>query len=417
MRGTEITVGSKQGKFSASMRNNFTAHDQLPLFTWFVLFFVILASTVYDTLFGYNISGLSWVLPMVAGAYVIATRIGKVTFPWKVWIPLILLLIVHLFTLDYALLDFRVNPLQRTFQLFSPLVVGIAISTYRPAQKSVKQFIKILRIFTYILSGFILYIGRNWFWHNHFYGFAAPNMAVLFMSIFYANRYLMYNEKRDVLLWLILAFIPVLSITRILIVCTVLTFPFSFTPMPFMRRAIFIIFMLAGGLLVFQLPAIQDKMFFSGHGQLSDVGNDNFETSGREFMLELMLPEANTQPWFGHGTGSAETMSWSIANLAFPHDDWLLTYFDYGITGIVILLSCILLTIWYGLKAKNSTRIKEIRLLFLTGTYAFIPFMIIMFTDNILVYAPFFGMIHYLILGFGYAALQAERDARKRVFR
>ena len=50
------------------------------------------------------------------------------------------------------------------------------------------------------------------------------------------------------------------------------------------------------------------------------------------------------------------------------------------------------------------------RLFLLTGAGAFIPFALFMGTDNIILYAAFFGNLHFMMLGAGYAAL-ANKDA------
>ena len=154
-------------------------------------------------------------------------------------------------------------------------------------------------------------------------------------------------------------------------------------------------------------------MFFSGEGKLSDVGrSDDFATSGRSAMWERLYNEAQNAPLLGHGTGAGETLTYAFAPVGYPHNDWLLTYFDYGILGVIILLVSILLTLWHGIRAQRKTKDKNIKLLFMAGLSAFIPFMMVMYTDNILVYASFFGMLHYTILGFGYAVLKTEKNAR-----
>jgi hypothetical protein len=48
-------------------------------------------------------------------------------------------------------------------------------------------------------------------------------------------------------------------------------------------------------------------------------------------------------------------------------------------------------------------------LLLVGAATAFIPFVVMMISDNILVYASFFGNIQFAILGLGYGALARER--------
>ena len=50
------------------------------------------------------------------------------------------------------------------------------------------------------------------------------------------------------------------------------------------------------------------------------------------------------------------------------------------------------------------------RLFLIAGAGAFVPFALFMATDNIILYAAFFGNLQFMILGAGYAAL-ANEDA------
>lgn len=386
---------------------------KLPMLVWVVLFFSLLPSGVDGQLLGFNVSGISWVVPLIISALIIVDRLNRVTFPWKLWLPWILLLIIQLFTLDYSLLDSRVRPLQRTVQVLTPLFVGVAVSTFRPTSEVLGKFITMLRLFAFSLAAIMLLKGRNFFFVEGFSGFAATNMTFLLLCVFFANRYLMFNEKKDLQLWLILSFIPLLSITRMVIANILLTFPLAFSPMSFARRLIFLLVIAVAGVGIFQLPQVQQKMFYSGQGKLSDIGrSEDFATSGRFFMWEMLYSKAQDEHWTGHGTGSAESLIYSTRGLAYPHNDWLLTYFDYGALGVVIYALSILLAILHGFRAQRKTQDKNIRLLFFAGISAFIPYMIVMITDNIMVYASFFGMLHYTFLGLGYGALRAEQERR-----
>lgn len=403
-------------EWSSASSINDPAPAGLPLIIWLVLFFTLLSSGVKGQILGFNVSGISWMVPLIVSAFIIVARLHSVTFPMRLWLPWVLLLIIQLFMLDYSLLDPRVSPLQRTAQVLTPLLVGVAVSTYRPPVEVLKKFFRVLRLFAYSEIAALLLLSGGGVLGFQITGFAAENMTILLLCVFFANRYLMFDEKKDLQLWLILACIPLLSITRMVIANVLLTFPLAFSPTTVVRRLTFLVLIIIAGIAVFQLPQVQQKMFYSGHGELSDIGrSEDFATTGRSYMLELLYPEAQKEHWTGHGTGAGETMSYRISNLAYPHNDWLLTYFDYGVLGVGIYLACILLTIWHGYRAQKKTQDKNIRLLFTAGISAFIPFMLVMFTDNIMVYASFFGMLHYTFLGLGYAALRTEQESATKL--
>lgn len=387
---------------------NAPAHVKLPFILWAVLFFTLLASGVKGQLLGFNVSGISWMVPLIVSVFIMVSRLNRVTFPLKLWLPWVLLLLIQLFTLDYSLLDFRVSPLQRTAQVLTPLLVGVAVSTNRPTQEMLIKFFSVLRSFAYVEIVILLVLSGGMM-----RGFAAENMTVLLLCVFFANRYLLFREMKDIQLWIVLACIPVLAVTRTVIAATLLTFPLAFSPMSLVRRLMFFALIAIAGIAIFQLPQVQQKMFYSGQGELSDIGrSEDFATSGRSRMWEVLFSKAQDEHWMGHGTGSGESLTYSISRLAYPHNDWLLTYFDYGVLGVGLYALCILLTIWHGFRAQKKTQDKNIRLLFLAGISAFISYMLVMYTDNVMVYASFFGMLHYTFLGLGYGALQAEQDAK-----
>ncbi|MBW1838150.1 MAG: hypothetical protein JRI99_14680, partial [Deltaproteobacteria bacterium] len=64
---------------------------------------------------------------------------------------------------------------------------------------------------------------------------------------------------------------------------------------------------------------------------------------------------------------------------------------------------CLVLAMLHAFgRAKRTSG--EVRLLFLAGASSFIPFVLIMFTDNIMIYASYYGNLQFTILGLAYAA-------------
>jgi O-antigen ligase len=172
---------------------------------------------------------------------------------------------------------------------------------------------------------------------------------------------------------------------------------------------------MAIGFAIFNLPQVQRKMFYSGEGKFSEIGKDNedFATTGRGAILDILLNDVSDSPWVGHGTGAAETLTYAVSLVGYPHNDWLLTYFDYSILGVVIYLLSNVLMMMHCIRSARQSNQSQTKLFFLAGASTFVPFMLVMFTDNIMVYASFFGMLQYLLIGLAYGALAAERDAIK----
>ena len=167
------------------------------------------------------------------------------------------------------------------------------------------------------------------------------------------------------------------------------------------------------------MPRTQEKMFYSGRGTLSELRLDNpdFATSGRSYMWDMMKPQIESEPLFGHGANASELfVSVLTGGLAHPHNDWLRLLFDYGYLGTLIFAFCLLWQFFHALKrAKNTSG--ETRLLFYAGASSFLTFILFMFTDNIILYAAFFGNLQFTILGLAYASLEKEKSVQRPAIR
>jgi hypothetical protein len=375
-----------------------------------VLVFTVVAFYGNWKVLNYSISGISWVVPLAVALLVLARNIDRVTFPFVFWFPWALLLFTYLTIVDYRLINTRVVPVQRTLQVLSPVIVGMAVSSLRPSTRVLEFFFKALHWLGYVLLGVALFKTAPVLFKEGFSGLAAEMITVLLVCTFLANRYLMAKEKKDLWLWALLACVPVLMLTRTAIAATLLTFPLSFGPMRKSYRIGALLLIAAVGLGLFYSPRVQQKMFYSGQGELSDILSEDFETSGRSFMWERMFAGAQEEHWTGHGSGTGETFVYQITgSAAYPHNDWLLTYYDYGVLGVAVFTGCMLLTMWDCLRKARTCRHPETRLLLLVGASAFIPFMLMMLTDNIMVYSSFFGNLHFTLMGLAYGSLRAER--------
>lgn len=383
---------------------------RIPLVLYVVLACVFAANIVGGSLLGLNVSGLAWFVALLFAGLVVLLRSGRITFPFMLWLPWVVLLLLYLSISDRSLLDPRVIPLQRTLQLLAPLVVAMAASTYRPSPDVVRECIDFLRRFTILL--FVALIGSVYALSSAGgSGFAAQVMTCLLLGLVFVNRYFMFRHKRDLQVYLLLSVIPVLAVTRMVTLAMLLCVPMSFARLGSAKRALFIGLFVVVGLAVFQLPQIQKKMFFSGSGEISDISlnNPDFATSGRSFIWQVLWTKAQQSPWLGHGTGAGETMAYSITPVGYPHNDWLLTFVDYGWLGVGIFLLCNLLMMFRCLAASRKTREPETRFLFIAGASSFPPFFIVMFTDNIMVYASFFGILQYVLIGLAFGALKHEQ--------
>lgn len=405
---------------SASSLMSHQTRARLPFIVWTVLFFTLLASGIVSSLFGiweifgFQITGLSWFVPMILAMFILVQKFARISFPWFIWFPWIALLLLYLVNSDPAYIHPTVSPLQRSIQLLSPLIVGMAISTYRPTHDQIKKFVQTLRSFAYLLLGVALLMAaldyRN-------YGNATMHaghvITAMILGTFFINRYMTTRETRDIRICLLMFALPLFAVTRTVLAVMLLLPLLSFAPIGLMRRALFAGVVVVAGTIVFSLPQVQEKMFFSGQGTFEDISleNKNISTSGRSAMWEVLYAGALQEPWFGHGTGRAESVTRELAHMSHPHNDWLLTGYDYGVIGIAIFLLCNLVMLLHCLSSAKKTEDKTTKLFFLAGASSIIPFMLVMFTDNIVVYASLFGNLQYMIIGLAYGALRHEQES------
>jgi O-antigen ligase len=214
---------------------------------------------------------------------------------------------------------------------------------------------------------------------------------------------------------------PLYAVTRTAIITAGLTLPLTFAPLTLRKRIVILFLIFVVGLALFYTKRIQHKMFYSGKGDFTDIfkkGSSkrsrkniftgDFADSGRGFMWNSMRPRIIQKPWFGHGTGAGETFIKKITGgLAYPHNDWLLTLHDQGVLGTTVYSLCLIMAMLHALgRAKRTSG--EVQLLFLAGASSFIPFALIMFTDNIMIYASYFGNLQFTMLGLAYAGEKGQ---------
>jgi hypothetical protein len=73
------------------------------------------------------------------------------------------------------------------------------------------------------------------------------------------------------------------------------------------------------------------------------------------------------------------------------------------VVGSLVYFFSLLFACAHALRSAKTAK-GEARILFYAGTFSFIPFSLIMLTDNIMVYASFYGNLQFTILGLAYGS-------------
>jgi hypothetical protein len=381
----------------------------LPFLVWIVVLSTLVAS-IGGQFLNYQIAGLGWLVPLVLSVLIFLKTPGRVRFPVIIWIPWLLIVVIYLIFADTP------NALQRSVMMLCPLAIGVTVSKLKIGERELGNFNKLCHYFAValyavvIIKGGIIVTGTL----PAATGMAAEAMTGTLLCALFASNYVLGNKK-ELAWWAALAAIPYIALTRTAIVAAGFTLPLTFAPMKVPQRAVLIILIVILSIPVFYSERVQHKMFYSGSGTFAEVHPDNpdLATNGRKSLWEAMQAEIDKEPYWGHGANSSEPFVFiRTGGLTHPHNDWLRLLYDYGYLGTIVFAICTIAQVLHILtRAKHATG--ETKILFYAGASTFISFVLFMFSDNIILYAAFFGNLQFTILGLAYAAYGSSSDDEK----
>ncbi len=371
--------------------------------TWLVIVCTLLSAILGEiTVFGYRISGLAgWVIPFIVALMATISARGRIAFPYLLWLPWLFIVAIYEVFADAD------NSLQRSVMLVAPLLIGVAVSKVSVSESDLERFLSLCKWFA--AAYFVVAIAQTGLIETGALpptsGIAPEAITITLLCSLLAAAYAV-GRRRYLIWWIVGALVPVVGLTRGPLVACALTLPLTLVPMRPLIRMGLLIAIGAAGLALFHTERVQQRMFYSGEGTLLDMRLDNpdFQTSGRAYIIEEMKAAIPEAPWFGHGANASQEMLGEIAEgLEHPHNDWLRLAYDYGYVGMVVFALTMLAQMWHARRAAGRTAGAE-RLLLYAGSSAFVPMAMLMSTDNIILYAAYFGNLQFVILGLAYAA-------------
>jgi len=379
----------------------------LPGIVWVIIIATGLACLGGKGVLGFRMSGLTWFIPMFLATLTIIRNPGRIRLPLWIWLPWVLFLVVYHFASRYP-------SLHRTVQLICPIVVGVALSKVTISAAQMARFFRVIKGFAIIITIIaafktgLLLTGKI----PSVTGLAAESMTELLLCCFFAAEYA-EGKRLSLYWWALMAALPIYAMTRTAIVCAGLTLPFTFAPLRLDKRIIFLIVGLIIGSALFYSPRVQKKMFYTHKGKISDVMEGKVADSGRFEMWKVFESKIKRRPWLGRGTGAGEVRAKKITGgLAYPHNDWLLSLYDMGILGTGLYALTMIIASFHAWRTARSVK-GESRTLLFAGAFSFVILALMMMTDNIMVYASFFGNLQFTFLGLGYAVAGRERREKR----
>lgn len=378
---------------------------RLPVFFYVIFIFTFLSLAIGDITIVYNMSGWGWFLPLVLSIFILISGKRRVNFPYFLWLPWVFFVLIYLIISDHP-------ALQRSAQLLCPVIVGMAASTFQFDEEMLAVFLKYCRYLAFALFGIVgiksglLLTGRL----PDISGLAPEVMTATLFGTLFVTQYSV-GDRKGLYWWLLMSCIPIIALTRTAIVIAGISLPLNLGPLGIVKRILFVLIICIIGISIFHTPRMQHKMFYTGSGEMSDVLSDDFRTTGRYAMWAQFDYEIRKEPWFGHGTGAGEEFTRQITYgiAGYPHNDWYLSLYDFGITGTLIFAMTIII-FCINLYKRSLFSTDTAKCLFIAGASAFIPFVLFMFTDNIMIYGPFFGILQFTMIGLAYGAYQKTVD-------
>ena len=369
---------------------------------------------------GSSLSFLGWAVPLLGSSLFLFRSTRPIRFPLALWAPWASYVIAYLFVAEAN------HALQRSVMLLTPVVVGAAFSKVRfdkglvdTCRAWLGRFFWIFLVAAGLMTG-LLAAGKLY----SAAGFASGSITASLLAAWFAACYATEGRVRTLICWAALAAVPVLANTRTGMAAVALTLPLTFVPWPGKKRVAALAMIAISGFFVFQSARIQSKMFFSGHGSIQEAAqgvasmlagdeaaNDDFATSGRIVINQVLVPRIEEAYWFGHGANTTEAISLAIADLPHPHNDWLRLRYEYGTVGMLAFFFTLIAQMIHGLRLARRLRI-DLAVFLYAGAGAFLPMALFMFSDNVILYAAWFGNLQFAMLGLGYAALTSELNSR-----
>jgi O-antigen ligase len=330
-----------------------------------------------------------WVIPLVGAMLLIQTRfrIGVAVVQWLPWVV-------------YCALSFFLslneNAFQRYLIMITPIVCLAMASTLRFTAADYEWMLKAVRVTALILVSIALAVSVMEGTDDVLL-LAPESILAVVLGVLLLFDYVNHGQKISLLCFLLVALVPVLTTARMASLVLFL----AAGVIVFMRSRrlgmLASVVVLAAAVMIFSSQAFMEKMLLDPDGPFSF---DNIRTSGRSVAWGLLVSAIPEQPIFGYGSNASESYLLGYSkHFSHPHNDWLRIVFDYGFLGLVLFVWAIYAT----LKKLKKARLVGLPAASLgvnnVASILFGAFMLLMLTDNVILYAAFFGNLHFTLIG------------------
>ena len=351
-------------------------------------------------LFGLNSSGIAWFTMFIITFYFLI-RIKKSFFPIVFWLPWLLYLFL------YLMIDFSFVGMQLTLQYSLPIFIGIVASQFEYTWQKLRWLFQVF--FKLMFAVYLLFVI-----YKILIGF-APNMAATPMLLLLGatlsiGLFFMTKKRVFIVLYFLLFLMPFFSVTRMALVAFAAVFIFHFANNKIVSKIVAGVGGMLLLLVVVNSSRFQEKTFYEGKGNISEINLDYYDdesinSSGRKSWKIALESGLEKEPLWGNGPRADAAVLGEVIGkeVGEAHNDYMSVRYNYGYVGLSLLLSAFGFTFIRLYLMRSIIKEPEVQLLVSTGLTLFIPFLLFMYSDNILKYTVWFPNYFFALIGIVYS--------------
>jgi hypothetical protein len=362
------------------------------LLTYINAVFVFLPASIL----GFNWSGIAWITALLV-CIILLPKAKPSSFPLGFWLPWIAYMLFYIFV------DFSIAGLQLTLQYLLPLLMGYLAATYRYSINSLLWVLQGLSKTTALVFALAMFYKLVFGYSSHM---AATPMFLLVLASISLGFYFFTQKNKYLIVFGLLFLMPFLNVTRMALLVFGITFIAHFANK---RLSSKIGGAFLGALLllgVVSSKGFQEKTFYGGSGELSDLSvnyyeSDKFNSNGRKSWKDALAPGLEAAPLFGNGPRADAPLLGKVMGkeIGEAHNDYMSIRFNYGYVGLGLLLLGFGTSFLKMYRMSQTNKNKVFQLLVLTNMTLFIGFLLFMYSDNILKYTIWFPNYFFVLMG------------------
>jgi O-antigen ligase len=349
---------------------------------------------------GFRLTGWVFVVMLAAAPFVFVLDRTPAKFPILLWLPWMTVVLLSLTWVE----EIGRWQLQDAFQIVTPFFIAPIASK---AIKNEKHAAALLRGYTHCLLILLAATAMHLFTPTLVLVRPMALTVALVGCVFVAQ--VRRRPAFAIAGWLVCLLITGITGARIatfaLLMEWVLLPGFQGLRKRFAMGALVLVLAAA----LFYSPVFQERFFGESRGEISDVIDGNFNSTGRFESWPALFEEFTKRPWIGAGIGSSGSFVeevWQYSNKV--HNDYLRILLEQGVLGLGCFLAGVgfqLLSLRSGLIHGQDGR-DEIRSAAILG---FFVFLIVAFTDNPVVYGVWFMHPLFALAGASYPPATSNR--------